>query len=208
MEGRVVYETNSHFVLLIKTRTGYEVYKKSFCYSIRCSQIGWEGDIGLNKAIAECERRTQIDKKEGSRMASKRPTARTLEFFRDKGYEVQIVERFVFNHRKDFLGCIDVLAMKENQKTIIGIQCFSTAWKEHERKLLKEFPEGTKFWLRLGHEFFFVGWRKLKLKRGGKAMRWTPRFGKVKLTKKGKLKMKEFKDWPEPFIAVPQEKEF
>ena len=86
--------------------------------------------------------------------------------------------------------------MKEGHKKIIGIQCFSTAWTEHERKILKEFPEGAKFWLSLDYtDLWFCGWRKLKVKRGGKAYRYFPRFGKVKLTKKGKLKLveKEFK---------------
>jgi hypothetical protein len=129
-------------------------------------------------------------------MSGKRPTARSLEYFRKLGFTCEIVERFVYTHRKDFLSCIDIMVMKEGHKKMIGIQCFSTAWKEHERKILEEFPEGAKFWLGLKYtDFWFVGWRRLKLKRGGKAVRWKPRFGKVKLTKKGKLKLieKEFK---------------
>ena len=121
------------------------------------------------------------------------PTSRTLELFRKEGYEVQIVERFIgyANVRKDYLTCLDLHALKAGQKTIIGIQCFSTAWQEHYRKICVEYPEGAKFWLGCGHKFIFIGWRKLKVKRGGKAVRWTPRFGRVKLTKKGKIKLTE-----------------
>ena len=128
-------------------------------------------------------------------MAGKRPTQRSLEYFRKEGFTCEIVERFVFNHRKDFLSCIDIMIMKEGHKKIIGIQCFSTAWTEHQRKILEEFPEGARFWLSLKYaDFWFMGWRKLKVKRGGKAFRYVPRFGKVKLTKRGKLKLieKEF----------------
>lgn len=54
-ESDIVYETNSHWVL--KTRSGYEVYKIGPTCSTRCATIGWKGSKGLSKAIEECTRR-------------------------------------------------------------------------------------------------------------------------------------------------------
>ncbi len=115
------------------------------------------------------------------------PTARTLKLFREKDFRMEVVERFIpgIGIRKDFLSCIDILGMREGKKRIVGVQCFSTAWTEHERKICKEFPDGGAFWLSLKRtDLVFVGWRKLKLHRGSVAVRWKPRFGIVKKGKK------------------------
>jgi len=112
---------------------------------------------------------------------------RTTEIFREAGFEVQIVERFISyaNVRKDFLTCIDLMAMKPGIKTIIGIQCFSSAWTEHQRKICVEYPWGAKFWLSMKHKLLFVGWRRLKSNN-----KWTPRFGVVTFNR-GKLTLTE-----------------
>ena len=52
----VIHETDSHFVLRVKN--GYEVYKNGVTHSIRCAQIGFKDDEGLNRAISECDRRS------------------------------------------------------------------------------------------------------------------------------------------------------
>ncbi len=129
------------------------------------------------------------------------PLVRTVKYFKNHGYRCEIVERFIptggHGFRKDFLSCIDLMAMKPNKKKIIGVQCFSTAWTEHEKKICVEFPELTKYWLSLKYtKLYFIGWRRLKVKRGGVAVRWTPRLGIVRLTKKGKLKLEEVEKWP------------
>ncbi len=128
-----------------------------------------------------------------ARKKGRSATSRTIEYFTKLGYRCEIVERFIpgARIRKDFLSCIDLLAMKEGKKTIVGVQCFTTAWTEHEKKICQEFPDGALFWLSLKRtKLIFIGWRKLKVKRGGKAIRWTPRIGVVKI-KKGKLILKE-----------------
>jgi len=133
-------------------------------------------------------------------MARVSPTARTLKFFGDLGYETVVVERYIMGAsiRKDYLSCIDIHILEPNTPIIIGVQCFSTAWAEHERKICYEYPEGAKFWLKMGHKLLFMGWRKLKVKRGGKAIRWTPRFGWCYLTKKGKVRLCEVENpWKE-----------
>lgn len=52
----VKHETPNFWVLDLHDR-GYEVYRKGGTHSTRCAQIGWPGAVGLEKAIAECERR-------------------------------------------------------------------------------------------------------------------------------------------------------
>lgn len=70
-------------------------------------------------------------------------------------------------------GFIDVLALDvANQKTI-GIQT-TTASHINARvdKIKSECSEAAKNWLAAGNEIVVQGWKKKKLKRGGKAVRW------------------------------------
>ncbi len=124
-----------------------------------------------------------------------RPAARTLNYFRDYGYSIGMVERWVGGYRHDYLGVVDAFAFKPGKEKIIAIQIFGSDWSEHRRKVIDDQHEGAKELLsNKNFEFIFIGWRKLKLKRGGKAVRWTPRFGKVTLSKKKKkLKLQEVK---------------
>lgn len=125
-------------------------------------------------------------------MANKRPMQRTLEYYRDKGYSIDVVERWKGQFRSDFMGVIDAIAFKPGDTKLIGIQVFGADWAEHRRKIIDEQHEGAKLWLSNKHtDLIFIGWRKLKHKRGGKLMVFKPRFGTVKLTKKRKLKLKE-----------------
>lgn len=52
----VVYETSKYWVLS-KHEKGYEVYKIDGTHSIRCAIIGYKGQEGLERAIAEAKRR-------------------------------------------------------------------------------------------------------------------------------------------------------
>ena len=104
-------------------------------------------------------------------------TSRTLEYIRSRGWEADKVEQFnpyagKFGHRKDLLGIIDIIALGEN--SIIGIQSTGQMFAEHDRKILEE-PLARK-WLECGGRLMLIGWRKVKLKRGSKAMRWSPRI--------------------------------
>uniref|UniRef100_A0A6M3JMU3 Uncharacterized protein n=1 Tax=viral metagenome TaxID=1070528 RepID=A0A6M3JMU3_9ZZZZ len=56
----------------------------------------------------------------------------------------------------------------------IGIQSCGSAFLEHDKKIL-ESPMALK-WLEKNNYLMLIGWRKVKLKRGGKAMRWSPRI--------------------------------
>ena len=101
-------------------------------------------------------------------------TSRTLKYLRDLGYTAGMVERYLsFAHKRvDLFSVIDLIAIKPNE--ILGVQSCGQAFSEHKNKLLNE--EGTKKWLEAGGGLWIIGWRKLKLKRGGKAIRWKPRI--------------------------------
>ena len=53
----VLHESGGYWVAAAKH--GFEVYKTGITHSTRCSIIGYEGQKGLGKAIAECERRAK-----------------------------------------------------------------------------------------------------------------------------------------------------
>ena len=104
-------------------------------------------------------------------------TSRTLEYIRSQGWIADKVEQFnpyagKFGQRKDCFGVLDILALGEG--SIIGIQSCGQAFSEHDKKILGT-PEALK-WLECGGRLLLIGWRKVKLKRGGKALRWSPRI--------------------------------
>lgn len=51
----IVHETAQHYVL--RVAKGFEVYRNGVCAAERCAQIGYEGQKGLDRAIAEIRRR-------------------------------------------------------------------------------------------------------------------------------------------------------
>ncbi len=106
-------------------------------------------------------------------------TQRTIKSLEELGYTVGIVERFLshggpFGVRKDLFGLFDLIAMHP-EEGIVGVQCFTTAWKEH-LTILEENRDIALTWIAAGGHIEFWGWRKLKLFRGSKAVRWTPRI--------------------------------
>jgi len=103
-------------------------------------------------------------------------TSRTLKYLRDKGWEAGVVERFLFyagkhGRRIDLFNIIDIVAL--SKKSIIGVQSCGQSFSEHDKKILDSLLAIK--WLKSGGRLILIGWRKLKLKRGGKAMRWRPR---------------------------------
>lgn len=104
-------------------------------------------------------------------------TSRTLRYIREQGWDADKVEQFnyyagKFGQRKDLFGIIDIIALGD--PGIIGIQSCGQAFSEHDRKIL-ESPMSLR-WLEKNGVLMLIGWRKIKLKRGGKAMRWAPRI--------------------------------
>ncbi len=109
-------------------------------------------------------------------------TSRTLEYCRSQGWDADIVERFnpyagKFGQRKDLFGIIDIIAITD--KGIVGIQSCGQSFSEHDKKILDE-PLALR-WLEKKALLILIGWRKVKLKRGGKAMRWQPRIKEYKI---------------------------
>lgn len=119
-------------------------------------------------------------------MAGLSNTQRTLRALRARGLVAAIVERwnqYAGPHgiRQDLFGIIDVLAL-DPKRGVIGIQSCGSAFSEHFRKLTTEKAQETSDWLSTpGTSLELWGWRKVKLKRGGKAERWTPRVVQITL---------------------------
>ena len=114
-------------------------------------------------------------------------TSRTLEYIRSQGWECDKVEQFnpyagKFGQRKDMFGFGDIVAMGEN--SIIAIQSCGQAFSEHDKKITEDervAPLALK-WIQSGGRLMLIAWRKVKLKRGGKAMRWQPRIREYTLS--------------------------
>jgi hypothetical protein len=109
-------------------------------------------------------------------------TQRTLAALRHSGRTAFMVEKFnpyagPHGKRIDGLGFIDIIALDPQQKSIIAIQSCGQSFSEHVRKITDSgCTEKVIEWLKCGGMLELWGWRKVKLKRGGKAMRWKPRI--------------------------------
>lgn len=103
------------------------------------------------------------------------PTQRTLKRLREAGWEAAVVEKWNPHARirQDLFGFADVLAFKPGQTPIL-CQVTTTGTAARIRKI-KEEPRALSA-LKSGFRIEVHGWRKVKVKRGGKAMRWEPRI--------------------------------
>ena len=121
-------------------------------------------------------------------MAKLSPTQRTLRELRKQGRLVDVCERWVINpkhpaggFRKDMFGFIDLVVLDPEQG-IVAVQSCGQAFKQHVDKILdSECTENAIEWLQCGGKIEVWGWRKVKLKRGGKAMRWRPRIRQISM---------------------------
>jgi hypothetical protein len=114
-------------------------------------------------------------------MAGISNTSRTLEYLRSQGWVADKVEQFnayagKFGQRKDMFGFGDIVAMGEG--SIIAIQSCGQAFSEHHKKITEDekVAPNALLWIQNGGRLILIGWRKVKLKRGGKALRWQPRI--------------------------------
>lgn len=106
------------------------------------------------------------------------PTQRTIKGLKDLGRIPGIVERFNshvgnFGIHQDLFGFLDIIAI-DPEDGIIGVQSCGQDFAEHITKMTGERNEAMYEWLKHAKVELW-GWRKVKLKRGGKAMRWKPR---------------------------------
>ena len=112
------------------------------------------------------------------------PTQRTLKAQREQGRICGIVEKFngfVGPHgiRQDLFGFIDIIAIDPEQG-IIAIQSCGQDYSGHVKKLTEDRNEAVFEWLKHAPVELW-SWRKVKLHRGGKAMRWKPRIADLSL---------------------------
>jgi hypothetical protein len=126
------------------------------------------------------------------------PTARALADLREMGFVADVVERWIprARVRKDFAGCIDIIAF-DDWRTI-GIQATSGA--NHAQRVAKAKAEPRlRKWLTAPHRRF-EAWSYSKRGERGKRKLWTLRREEVLL-----------KDLPlvaqysEPLAATPRE---
>lgn len=125
-------------------------------------------------------------------------TTRTLKCLRDSSFTVDVCERFLsfagkFGQRKDLFGLFDLIAMHPTEG-IYGIQCFTTAWKQHEDLFTGDCKEAAQTWLDAGGKIELWGWRKLLVKRGGVARTWQPRV-KTVTSENANLIISELEIW-------------
>ena len=129
-------------------------------------------------------------------MAGLSPTQRTLKAMREQGRLCGIVEKFnqyggKFGIRQDLFGFIDIIALDPEQG-IVAVQSCGQDFSGHVKKLLEERNEMVYEWLKHAPCELW-GWRKVKLKRGGTAMRWKPRIADLKVDAEGTLSIEERK---------------
>lgn len=118
------------------------------------------------------------------------PTQRTTKYLKEQGRIVGKVETFnpyagQFGQRKDLFGFIDLISI-DPVLGIVAVQSFGQAYSEHVRKLQEEKNEEMFEWLKHAR-LELIGWRKIKLKRGGKAERWFPRIADVEIDEDNNL---------------------
>lgn len=144
------------------------------------------------------------------------PTQRTLAALRDRGILCDIVERYIRwavrppvagqpqgppGIRKDFLGFGDILGVEPGHQGAIAIQsCGGSGYAAHLTHMLdSECTENVLAWLKAGNRLELWAWRKVKLVRGGKAMRWAPKVTPITLAD---FAVAELKPYPEQLEGV------
>jgi len=107
------------------------------------------------------------------------PTQRTLKALRNRGLKCAIVEKFNhyagrFGRREDLFGIIDIIAL--GTEGVIGVQSCGASFSQHYKKMTEEHAQDTIDWLETpGTSLELWAWRRVKLRRGSKAVRWRPR---------------------------------
>ena len=119
------------------------------------------------------------------------PTQRTMKELKDRGIRAAVVEKWNMHVirpgggrgiRQDLFGIIDILAL-DHSRGFVGIQVTSgNEFSSHHKKLTQEKPEECINWLKTPRGYLELwAWRKVKVKRGGKAKVWKPRIREYRL---------------------------
>ncbi len=123
-------------------------------------------------------------------MSRTTPTQRTIKLLREQGVQCGVVERWLAHVprpdggkgvRQDLFGIIDIIAL-DPARGVVGIQaCGGSGFASHRRTLLGARRSNTELWLRCHGHLDLYAWRKVKVKRGGKAMVWSPKIETITL---------------------------
>jgi len=111
---------------------------------------------------------------------------RTLKRLKDDGILYDRTEHYVkrlgtpFGFRRDLFNIIDVLCI-DASRGFVGIQCCGSDYASHFRKITIDNREKSLAWLRARGILEIWAWRKLKVKRGGKAMQWNVKITEITL---------------------------
>ena len=99
------------------------------------------------------------------------PTQRSLAYLRKLGYTAQVVEKFnPFSHtRLDLFGCIDIVAIKHDEKGVVGVQATSMGNVKARIHKILLVPEMS-IWLSAGNRLAVHGFGKLGAR--GKRKTW------------------------------------
>lgn len=80
--------------------------------------------------------------------------------------------RAVQGKRRDLFGFIDIVAI--DPSGIVAIQACTQSGAKHMQEIIEN--EFAHAWIKAGATIELWVWRKLKVVRGGKQMRWTPKI--------------------------------
>lgn len=120
-------------------------------------------------------------------------TQRTLRALRSQGRIVAVTEKWNafagpprrngtgrVGVRQDLFGFVDVLALCPG-RGFVGVQSCSQSHGTHLKKIREQCFEAAEAWLACGGVIELWTWRKVKVIRGGKAVRWEPRIEEITL---------------------------
>jgi len=119
---------------------------------------------------------------------------RTMRHLRGQGCICAVVEKWnafggarkedgsPIGNRQDLFGIVDVLVL-DPERGFIGIQCCAgSGYSNHFKKLTIDCAQQSIDWLQTpGGKLELWAWRKVKVIKGGKAMRWSPRIREITL---------------------------
>lgn len=134
------------------------------------------------------------------RAKKKQPTERTLDWLRERGYVVDKTEHWIGNpfvpvsrKRKDLYGCIDVVALHNDRKGVLGVQATARSGvNARVTKSCTECRKALRLWLRAGNRFIVMGWfarKEATTSRTAKkdhVVRWYPRLVEIQWHRKTK----------------------
>lgn len=105
---------------------------------------------------------------------------------RENGYRAEVTEHWnaYARIRKDLFGFIDIVALRGNEKGVLGIQTTSAANLSARIEKTLGLPV-YKLWLQCGNRIEFHGWRKIKVRKGGKQIRWEAIVRRLHLDESG-----------------------